>query len=158
MVVLFRTLRRIMRETRWRAREQLHPIRSPFLFFLSLPPSLPPAHVSTAGLARHFLKRRRGCKEEGSAGCRKNPPECVNVERKNEAFFGTPLSHFVLCCVRLLQGRGAPELRGPGKGHVQPERPSASSRPHLTLLTLRPALPHLPPMCKQALSIHSALI
>lgn len=125
------------------------------IFIFSFPPS--PPHISTAGLAWHFLKRRRGCEEKGSAGCRKNPPECVNVERKNEAFFGTPLSHFVLCCVRLLQGRGAPELRGPGKGHVQPERPSASSRPHLTLLTLRPTLLS-PPVCEQALSIHSALI
>lgn len=52
-----------------------------------------------------------------------------------------------LCCILVLQGYGA-RLRRPGKGHVQPERPSASSRLHLTLLCLS----------EQALSIHCALI
>lgn len=127
-----------MRETRWRAWEQLHHISSPLYF----------RHVSRLLLfSSFFLKERTGSTVTVLAVQYTAERASLNVETERLLYTLLTSPPPPLCCILVLQGYGA-RLRRPGKGHVQPERPSASSRPHLTLLCLS----------ERALSIHCALI
>lgn len=110
---------------------------SPFIFS--------PCLLSATFFFFFFFKERTGSMVTVLAVQYTAERASLNVE--TERLLYTLLTPPPLCCILVLQGYGA-RLRRPGKGHVQPERPSASSRLHLTLLCLS----------EQALSIHCALI
>lgn len=101
-----------------------------------------PYHIFSTSLSQLFWRKDR--EHSNSVGCIAHCRWRVSECGKRKLFICH--SHF-FCSAVFWSCRDAwsPKLRGPGKGHGLPERPSASSQPHL------PPLSFCLSLCEQAL-------